>query len=45
MCNQMLMSEKGSGNFEDLEKTQVKIFPHFSGIPFFLPILILKYHG
>ena len=24
MCNQMVMSEKGSGNFEDLEKTQVK---------------------
>ena len=24
MCNQMVMSDKGSGNFEDLEKTQVK---------------------
>ena len=24
MCNQMVMSEKGSGNFEDLEKTQWK---------------------
>ena len=34
MCNQMVMSEKGSGNFEDLEKTQVKIFRHFTSIPF-----------
>ena len=34
MCNQMVMSEKGSGNFEDLGKTQVKIFSHFTSIPF-----------
>ena len=34
MCNQMVMSEKGSGNFEDLGKTQVKIFSHFKSIPF-----------
>ena len=34
VCNQLVMSEKGSENFEDLEKTQVKIFPHFTIIPF-----------
>ena len=34
MCNQLVMSEKGSENFEDLKKTQVKIFPHFTIIPF-----------
>ena len=31
MCNQMVMSEKGSGNLEDLEKTQEEIF---TSIPF-----------
>ena len=34
MCNQLVMSEKGSENFEDLEKTQGKMFPHFTIIPF-----------
>ena len=34
MCNQKVMSEKGSGNYEDLEKKQVKIDPYFTSIPF-----------
>ena len=35
MCNQMVTSEiKGSGNYKDLDKTQVKLFPNFTSIPF-----------
>ena len=33
MCNQMVTPE-GSGNYWDLDKTQVKIFPNFTSIPF-----------
>ena len=29
MCNQMVTSEKGSGNYKDLDKTRVKLFPNF----------------
>ena len=42
MCNQIVTSEireqfhapKGSGNYKDLDKTQVKLFPNFTSIPF-----------
>ena len=34
MCNQMVTSEKGSGNYKDLDKTRVKLFPNFTSIPF-----------
>ena len=38
MCNQMVSSEKarakGSGNYKDLDKTRVKLFPNFTSIPF-----------
>ena len=30
----MVTSEKGSGNYKDLDKTQVKLFPNFTSIPF-----------
>ena len=32
MCNQMVKS-KGSGNYKDLDKTQVKLFLNFTSIP------------
>ena len=38
MCNQMVTSEKGSGNYKDLDKTQVKLFPNFTRIPFDYPV-------
>ena len=34
MCNQMVTSEKGSGNYKDLDKTQVKLIPNFTSMPF-----------
>ena len=35
MCNQMVTSEKGSGNYKDLDKTRVKLFPNFTSVPFY----------
>ena len=35
MCNQMVASEKGSGNYKDLDKTRVKLFPNFTSVPFY----------
>ena len=30
----MVTSELGSGNYKDLDKTRVKLFPNFTSIPF-----------
>ena len=35
MCNQMVTSEKGSGNYKDLDKTRLKLFPNFTSVPFY----------
>ena len=36
MCNQLVTSEigEGEGNYKDLDKTQVKLLPNFTSIPF-----------
>ena len=34
MCNQMVMSVKGSGNYKDLDKMRLKLFPNFTSISF-----------
>ena len=34
MCNEKVTSEKGSGNYKDLDKMQVKLFPNLTSIPF-----------
>ena len=42
MCNHVVTSEKGEGNYYDLDKTQVKLFPNFTSISFdYLLMLIL----
>ena len=35
MCNQMVTSEKDSGNYKDLDKTRVKLFSNFTSVPFY----------
>ena len=34
MCNQMVTSVKGLGNYKDLGKTRLKLFPNFTSISF-----------